>query len=280
MSIQPLRATATQQQAILSHYQRVAPLLVHNFPNAPVVVTYYPDGLSNKPVYSNVAHEPLPESIPSTLVTTTRSVHPYPVMAEKTVLWLAHRGAVGLLSWTPSSRDPESVGFARILLRPVHGADQLHLKLAMLTLRTALFGCGLDAIPVLEGVHDAALFIPFSDAPAYDAVRVWLHGLVDHAIAQHPKLLIREKRPGEQHTVSRIECTVNSNAPGRCSSLPYSLAGEPNLPMVTPFHWSELGTLENGDVTAANAAERLAQGDVFGNLAARIAHQRFADAVR
>ena len=281
MSIDSLRATPTQQKVIVAHYECAVSPIVHTFANTPLEVAYYIDGLEKEPTYSDPgAHKPLPKTIPSAVIKTSHSERTYPLVAANTILWLAHRGAVGFLSWTPSPLDPESVGFARIILRPVHGADQSHLKFAMLALKTALFSHGLEAIPVLGGVDDAALFIPFSDAPQYDAVRAWLHGLVDHAIELHPKLLIHEKRPGEKHTAARIACTVVSNAVGRFSALPYSLAGTPDLPMVTPFDWTELGTLENGDVTAANSAERLAKGDVFGDLAKYHANQRFADAAR
>jgi hypothetical protein len=58
-----------------------------------------------------------------------------------------HRGAVGLELWTPSPRDPESVGYARICLRPRGGASQERLALAMLGLRTIFLNRGIEAIP-------------------------------------------------------------------------------------------------------------------------------------
>ncbi len=176
-------------------------------------------------------------------------------------------------SWTPTAHDPERVGVARILLRPVGGAYQALLLEALLALRAALNERHLDAIPLFEG-DEAALFIPLAGAPAYDAVRTWLHGLVDTAIAGDPTMLVHEARPHEQHTAPRIECTVSSNAVGRCSRLPYALVGDPDLPMATPFAWNELDTLANRKITAANAAERLAKGDLYATLAAELAEQR------
>ena len=105
-------------------------------------------------------------------------------------------------------------------------------------------------------------------------MRTWLHGVVETAIARHPTMLVHEARPHEQHTVPRIECTVSSNAVGRCSRLPYALVGDPDLPMATPFAWNELDTLENRKITAANSAARLAEGDIYATLAAELAKQR------
>ena len=280
MHVSSRRTSPSEQSKILAHYERVAPLIVANFPNAPLIVAYYINGLGNDPTFSHAWHEPLPHSIPSVTCATNSVPHVYPACAENTILWLVHRNAVGMLSWTPSPKDPEAVGFARILFRPVGGATQTLLKEALLALRTALFEHGLEAIPLLEGIDSAALFIPLADAPMYDVVRAWLHQLVNHAIERHPTLLVHEAHPHEQHNAPRIECTAVSNAVGHFSRLPYSLAGMPDLPMVTPFDWTELGTLENGHITAANAHHRLAKGDIFATLAAELAHQRFADAAR
>jgi DNA primase len=277
VSLPAFRATEPQQHAILAHYERVAPLIVANFPHAPLVVSYYPDGLGTQPTYSGGTWtKPLPESIPRTTVTTRSGVHTYPTCAVNTILWLLHHYGVGIHSWTPSKDDPEAVGVARILFTPVGHAGQPLLKEALLALRSVLRERGVDAVPLYEG-EDAALFIPLADAPPYEPVRAWLHDVVDTAIARHPTLLVRESRPHEQHNVPRIECTVASNAVGHHSRLPYALSGDPDLPMVTPFDWSELNTLHNGQITAANAEERLAaKGDLYATLAATLAHQRFA----
>ncbi len=84
---------------------------------------------------------------------------------------------------------------------------------------------------MLDGRHGAALFTPFADRPAYEALRHWLHGVADAAVAQSPALLTTETHP----TAPRIHVAVSSNAVGRCSSLPYTLAGTPQLGMVTPI---------------------------------------------
>ena len=277
MEVQSLRASRPEEQAILAHYQLAAPLIAKNFPNVPVAVTYYPNGLDGEPTFSG-AWEELPASISGTRVITRSGEHLYPQCTVNGILWLAHRYAVGIMSWTPSSRDPHGVGCAHIGLRPVAGGAQALLKEAMLALRTALSDVGLGAIPILHGVRGAALFVPFADAPSYEEARAWLHELVNGAITRHPNLLVHEKRPHEQHTAPRIECTVVANAVGHGSLLPYALGGTIDLPMATPIEWNELATIANGDVTAANAAQRLAKGDVYEKQARVLASQRFADA--
>jgi DNA primase len=274
MDLVSSRATAPQQRAILTHYERVAPLIASNFPHAPLVFSYYPRGLGTEPAFSS-NHDELPHTVPHVAVTTSSGSHVYPGCAVNTILYYVHIGAVGVHSWTPAPSDPDAVGFARILLKPIAAATQTQLREALLVFRSVLGTHQLDAIPLFEG-PDAALFVPLADAPPYEPVRSWLNNLLAATIADHPQLLVPRAKPHEQRTAPRIEVTVSSNAPGQHSRLPYSLTGEPDLPMVTPFDWTELNTLRNGEITAANAADRLAKGDLFATLAAKLARQRFA----
>jgi bifunctional non-homologous end joining protein LigD len=274
ISVGAARATASQQRTILAHYERVAPLIVANFPNVPLVFTYYPDGLGKKPTFSN-NHETLPNTIPHVPVTTSSGSHIYPGCAVNTILYYIHTGAVGVHSWTPAASDPEAVGLARILLKPIAGATQSQLRDALLILRSSLRARELDAIPLFEG-RDAALYIPFADAPAYEPVRAWLKDVRACAIAEHPQLLVPNAKPHEQRAAPGIEVTVATKSPGMHSRLPYSLTGDPDLPMATPFDWAEIDTLRNGEITAANAPDRLAKGDIFAALAENLTRQRFA----
>ena len=138
-------------------------------------------------------------------------------------------------------------------------------------------GSGVEAVPVLNGVDGATLFIPFSDAPSYEAVRTWLHEVASEAVTRNATLYTTDVH---DRTSPRIHVDVSSNAVGHFSSLPYALIGTPQLGMVTPIHWNELGVVHNGQFNAGNSGERLAQGNVFAEAAAPLAHQRFSDARR
>jgi DNA primase len=178
-----------------------------------------------------------------------------------------------MLSWTPSLRDPGSVGYARILLRRSNAATEKDLKAALEALRALLRESGLESIPVLDGHDGAALFVPFGDVPLYDAVREWLHAFCKRAVERHAELLT--EAADEEERGDRVHLAVKSNAVGHFSSLPYSLVGDPKLGMVTPVGWDELPEIDNGMFTAHNSAERL-QRDVFAEVAGAIRMQRFS----
>ena len=133
--------------AVLAHYERAVDMIAANFPLAPVVPIYYPNGFDKDPHYGGSVHEPLPKTIP--WVEIAEEPHPrrYVAVDANALLWLVHRGAVGFCSWTPSAHDPERVGCARIVLSPRGGATAEMVSAAMLALRVALIDRGVKAIP-------------------------------------------------------------------------------------------------------------------------------------
>jgi DNA primase len=268
------RLPEPQKALVLAHYQRAAPLLAADFPNAPLVSSYHVHGLGKPPEFRQTWKPgELPHTMsPVDVLTTHGEHHLYLGLTENAVLWLVHRGAIGMLSWTPSPRDPDCVGYARILLRRSNKATETELKYALLALRTMLQELGLEAIPVLDGNDGAALFVPFGDIPLYDAVREWLHGFCNRAVERHEALLTVAAEVEERG--NRVHLAVTSNAVGHFSSLPYSLSGDPQLGMVTPVEWDELAEIDNGKFTARNSEERLHR-DVFDEMRAAIGMQRF-----
>jgi|SRR5579884_425940 len=158
------RLADNDRGVVLAHYDRVASLIAGAFPHAPVIAEEFPDGLGGRVAYTASWHTPLPESIPYADVGEPDARKRYAAIAVNSLLWLVHRGAVGFGSWTPSPRDPERVGFARILITQRNGATVDQLRDGMLAIRATLFHAGVEAIPVLDGGNGAALFIPFEDA--------------------------------------------------------------------------------------------------------------------
>lgn len=267
------RLADPEKALVVAHYQRAAPLLANDFLHVPLVSSYHREGLGKPPVFKETWK---PEELPHTMVpvdvlATRGEHHTYVGLTENALLWLAHRGAVGMLSWSPSTRDPDGTrGFCCDGRTRRRKPD---LKAASETLRAMLNEVRLEAIPVLDGHDGAALFVPFGDIPLYDAVRAWLHAFCKRAVERHAALLTEVAH--EEDRGDRVHLAVKSNAVGLFSSLPYSLVGNPELAMVTPVGWDELGGIDNGMYTARNSAERL-ERDVFAEMSAAIGMQRFS----
>jgi len=243
------------QARIVAYYETVAPLIERSFAGAPIVVTAFPDGFGHPPLY-RVLGTPLSECA---LIDACRRY-----------------GAVGFDTWAPLPTDVDRLRFARILIEAPPKTHPDKLKEAALAVRAALEELKLDAIALLGGNAGIALWIPFADAPHAEPLRAWLHRLCARVIAKNPHLLSAEPN---SHGDGLVHLHVSSNARGRYSAMPYSLRGADDLAVCTPIRWSELQALDDGDVTAATIATRLARhGDVFADEAARLAEQRFANA--
>jgi DNA primase len=263
----------SDRAAVAAHYERAAPLIVANFPLAPVTPVAYPKGLDQDAHYDAPVHYPVPPHVTTIKLSEAHEHRRYPALDEHAIRWYTEeRDVVDFCSWTPCASDPERLGYARIILAPRGGATHEQVALAMVAVHRVLGDSGIDAIPVLDGFAGGALFIPFNDTPDYTAVRAWLHEVAETAISRNEDLLTSDQN--DQKT-QRVHVNVGTNAVGRYSSLPYALTGGPHLGMVTPIEWGELNSVVNGHYTAANSAERLALGDVFGNAAACLVDQCF-----
>jgi DNA primase len=258
---------------LLAHYEWVVDWLHESFGGAPVSAEYYPFGIGGEPMHTGAWRGPVSPSAETREVPAAGGVDIYPACEPNALMWLVHKGAIGLGSWTPSKKDPNAVRYARFVLRQNPGADDNTLRAALKRLRTVLQTFGLDGVPLLDG-QSAALFVPFADAPGYDDVRTFLQGIVVRAAATAPNVLVPERKPREAVAVGRIDVTIRSNAPGRFSHLPYSLLG-PRLSMLTPIAWDEIDRVKIGS-DQASIAVRLQKGDLFGQQAIALAKQRFA----
>ena len=260
---------------LLAHYGWVGDWIAANFEGAPLVAAYYAHGLGGDETYSGAWHQPLPETVPLVDVQTARGLRLFPACVKSALLWLVQKGAVGFGSWTPTAGNAYAVRYARLLFRPHQGASDATLRTALKSVRAVLQTIAIDAVPVLEG-RGAALFIPFAGAPSYEAVRTFLFNVALRAAADAPDTIVPERKPYEEPAPGRIEVTIRSNAPGRFSSLPYTLHGGSRLSMVTPITWEELDKVHAAAADEAAVGVRLQRGDVFGQLAKPLAKQRFS----
>jgi hypothetical protein len=243
---------AALQTRVLAHYDRTAPLIERGLCGTPIVYANYPAGLDKPPVY-HVTQIPL---------------------VEKKLLWLIHsKFAIEFYTWAPQPDCDDRLQFARILLEARADIAFERVKYAALAIKSILFeNAQLQAVPLLDGGHGIALWIPLADAPHAAAVRSWLHALCAEAVAKHPDLVSTEYNT---HDDGRVHLHVSTNARGRYSCVPYGARGQ-DLTVCTPFRWGELVDFEDADAfTDWTIRARLDRhGDVFADEVAIIAHQR------
>ncbi|MBC5827940.1 MAG: hypothetical protein GIW99_09725 [Candidatus Eremiobacteraeota bacterium] len=244
----------------------------------PVIGARFPFGLGQHCSYDPFPPQPWPQAVEAVSVTTQSGTRDYVSLSEASLAWLSSLGAIEFHTWSPRPSDPYHAGFGRILLRQCGSSDIATLRPACRATRTILQEHGIDAILMFNGIDGADLWLPFSNAPAYPDVLGWLHAIAAEAADRHPDML--SKRP-ERQCGDRIHINVVTNAVGHWSIMPYSLRGVASFAVALPVLWDDLNTMQNGDVTAANIADRLASaGDVFAQEKARIGPQSLPDAPR
>jgi len=230
----------------LAHYRLAGPLLERSFAGIPIVYADFPGGFQAKPHYRTL----------DVGLTATK------------LLWCVHRFyAIEFLSWVPLPNDPDRLRFARLLLEQPqpHRADLWpHVREAAQIVRTILKKHGMDAIALAEGVEGIALWIPLADAPHAAAVRTWLHAIAAEAVAAAPTLLATSPNT---HDPDRIHLHVASNARGHVSALPYSLRGDPRLPVCLPLACDEVVDAPCCAATARDFPQWLQhRSDLFAHL--------------
>jgi DNA primase len=237
---------------VLAHYRLTASLIEASLSGAPIVYRNYPNGIDKTGFFHVTA---------------------VPLSANK-LLWLIHaKYAIEFYTWAPLEAEGDRLKFARVLLEPPSGVAFERVKLAAIALRALLFDPHkLEAIPLLDGGHGIALWIPLADAPHAADVRHWLRTFANRAAALHPDLISTEFNT---HADGRVHAHVSSNAAGHYSAAPYSLRAQ-GLTVCAPIHWDELGSFASAAaVTASRIPGRLRdRGDVFALELAPIAAQR------
>lgn len=253
--------TAGQRAQIAAHYRLTAPLLAQFFFGTPFVYGTYPEGLGGRVTRHGALQSKRPPGVPICNVPGPRGARSYLAFGEPALRWtLAHAPAVELHGWGCTPADPERARFARILLE-YNARHRARLVLGATMLGILLREANLQAVPVLEGSGDIALWIPLSGEPRCAGVRAWLRDFCQGVVAMNPAAFALESTA---HTGDRINLRAGSNVPENYSALPYSLHGDRELHVCTPVLWSELPAAAGDRYTARNFARRLsAVGDVF-----------------
>ena len=243
--------TATADE-LRAHYSRVAPLLHAAFGGMPIGSASFPQGLGTKAYWHT---KPLP-------------LEP-PVFA-----WCLDKlQAVEFHSWFPAPGAQDRCGHARIFLEAAGTATDAHLREAARLTRAALRTHGFDAILMLDGTGGIALLVPFDDQPAYDDVRIWLHGFANALATAHGSRFTTEPNT---HGGSLVHIHVSHNAVRMFSALPYSARGLDGLPIALPIPWELLDTMPTASIKVAAFPAHFAQhGDTLFNERHRIGEQNF-----
>lgn len=233
----------------------------------PLVVTRYPNGITEKFFYQ----KNVPAGAPDWITT-----FPVPTESEKrvinyiicndlpTLIWLVNSGAIELHPWLSRITSLDYPDFAVFDLDPDPPSGLEEAKKVALTLRALLLPLGLDLRVKTSGATGLHVYVPLKGTDTYEQVREFC-GIVARAVAQNlPSLVTVERKISERQGKVYIDWLQNIRGQTICA--PYSVRPLSGAPVSTPITWEELPTL-TGSCNIMTIEDRLLdKGDLFASM--------------
>jgi len=275
MNDDKLAVSAADTELLLAHYAVAGPILERIFGPIPFVWTTMPLGAAGPSVYHGPLAVHTKPKAPVVDVPLHGSVARYPQLSAERILGLTLHGAVETLSWSPTAADPARARFARLLIETRPDAPRALLYNAVQILKALIAEEDRFGGPLLfDGGTGAALFFPFTDAPSYDEVRMWLRERCKTAVERFPETLTLEPN---SHPGPCAHLHFASNAIGRFSALPYCARGSAGFPLALPADCDDPSQWEASSGVHASQLKSWLRDEYFSKYADRYASQRFAD---
>lgn len=233
----------------------------------PLVVTRYPNGITEKFFYQ----KNVPAGAPDWITT-----FPVPTESEKrvinyiicndlpTLIWLVNSGAIELHPWLSRITSLDYPDFAVFDLDPDPPSGLEEAKKVALTLRALLLPLGLDLLVKTSGATGLHVYVPLKGTDTYEQVREFC-GIVARVVAQNlPSLVTVERKISERQGKVYIDWLQNIRGQTICA--PYSVRPLSGAPVSTPITWEELPTL-TGSCNIMTIEDRLLdKGDLFASM--------------
>lgn len=233
----------------------------------PLVVTRYPNGITEKFFYQKNVPAGAPDWITTFPVPTEneKRVINYIICNDlPTLIWLVNSGAIELHPWLSRITSLDYPDFAVFDLDPDPPSGLEEAKKVALTLRALLLPLGLDLRVKTSGATGLHVYVPLKGTDTYEQVREFC-GIVARVVAQNlPSLVTVERKISERQGKVYIDWLQNIRGQTICA--PYSVRPLPGAPVSTPITWEELPTL-TGSCNIMTIEDRLLdKGDLFASM--------------
>ncbi len=227
---------------VIQYYITMAPKILPVIADRPLVLTRYPDGVSEDKM--RFFEKDAPEGTPSWVKTITiysetskRDVHYIVCNDLDTLIWLANMAALEIhmpFSKTDNLEKPDFLFFDVDPEKPATLGDAAE---ASLLLKDKLLDMGLTPFIKTSGKKGLHVIIPIVPEHTFDETRAFVHK-IGIELAKESDIIVSEfkdtKKPG------KVFADYLQNSFGRTMVIPYSLRPESQATVSTPLDWAEV----------------------------------------
>ncbi len=251
------RAGATKLD-LVHYYEAVAEPLMATLQDRPLLLERHPNGSSGKSFFQ----KRIPDSAPDWLTTTTvQTVNGTPsnvlVAADIAhVLWAVNLGCLGFHVWPVRASDVDVADELRIDLDPSPGTDFDDVRWAAARTKELLDELGIASFPKTTGKAGIHVYVALTPEQDCYAVRAAAVAVARELERRHPDRITAQWWKEERG--ERVFVDYNQNAPHKTVFGAWCVRARTAAPVSTPFHWDELATIDQADLTIHTVPDRLA----------------------
>lgn len=250
---------------LISYYHAVSPVLLPHLKERPLVITRFPNGVTEKSFYQKNAPGYLPDWIP----TYSEGGIRYIIVSEAAALvWLANQAAIELHPWLSSRASPECPDFLVIDLDPSPANTFKQVVEVALAFRVLLTKFNLQGFPKTSGGDGLHIYVPLNPVYDYEAVRGLGHAMAEIVAGIFPDITTIERSIKKRG--AKIYLDYMQNVRGKTLCAPYSVRPRPQATVSAPLLWEEVHTAQPEHFGLLNISQRInTVGDLFSDALTR-----------
>jgi bifunctional non-homologous end joining protein LigD len=243
---------------LAAYYRRVAPRMLPQLRDRPLMLVRHPDGIGRHPVVQKNVPDHFPEWVRRVELPKQGGTVLHPVCDDTaTLVYLADQACVTPHRWLSRADAPDHPDRMVFDLDPSGGAGFEDVRWA------AHRVCGLLEdelrLPVLlmtSGSRGLHVIVPLDRREAFDGVRSFASGAAALLARRHPERLTDRHRKAERG--DRVYLDVQRNAYAQTAVAPWAVRALPGAPVAMPLARTELddAALTAGSWTLSTAPER------------------------
>jgi bifunctional non-homologous end joining protein LigD len=233
------KLTITKAQ-VIEYYIKIAPRILGFLEERPLVLTRFPNGITQQGFYEKDAPQGTPSWVKTVKIyseTAKRDVNYVLCNNLDTLIWLANLAAIEIHMPLSKADSREKPDFAFFDIDPEPPATFKDAATVALILKEKFDNLGFDSYVKTSGKKGLHVLIPIVPEYSFRETRPFVHK-IGQQLAKEQALVVSEftetKKPG------KVFVDYLQNSHGRTMACPYSLRAVPEATVSTPLKWSEV----------------------------------------